>query len=117
MDIREELRKISIGKQINRKTMQRTESIAFNEDDLIEFIKKIVGQLEPLVIPKTEMEKMILYKEVLLDLVEYAELERDREQSYVVVELFKNRFKKQGGSIQHVWAISNKIGSIINHLI
>ena len=78
--------------------------------------EKLVGQIEPLVMPKAETEKMILYKEVLMDLIEYAELERDREQSYVVVELFKNRFKKEPTLIKHVWDISNKIGGIIYNL-
>ena len=78
--------------------------------------EKLVGQIEPLVMPKAETEKMNLYKNILMDLVEYAELERDREQSYVVVELFKNRFKKEPTLIKCVWDISNKIGMVINNL-
>lgn len=65
---------------------------------------------------KTETTKMNLYKEVLIDLVGYAELEKDREQSYVVLELFKNRFKRQSTLIGYVWEISNKIKMMVNNL-
>lgn len=63
MNVKEELRKISVGKQINRNTMQRTEHIAFDEDTLIKFIEKIVGQIEPPVMPKlAEVIKLIELK-------------------------------------------------------
>ena len=49
------------------------------------------------------------YKKIIIDLISYAEEETQRENLYLLVELFKNKFRYESTLMKNVWEIEDEI--------
>ena len=61
----------------------------------------------------TEIEN---YKKVIIDLIKHAEEETQRENLYLLVELFKNKFRYESTLRRNVWEIEDEIYELTSQL-
>lgn len=62
----------------------------------------------------TDIEK---YCKILMDLVLFAETEKQRENLELLTQLFKNKFKKDKKLMTYVWQIDGAINELRNRLL
>jgi len=56
------------------------------------------------------------YKKIIIDLITYAEEKEQRENLYLLVELFKNKFRYESTLRRNVWEIEDEIYELTSQL-
>lgn len=88
------------------------EYIEKKETDRHLFYKLQAGNCENLLdeaIEKIQQPGIGEYQKIIIGLIKYAEIEKQRENLNLLVELFKNKFKKDSTLNKYVWEIERAI--------
>ena len=56
------------------------------------------------------------YKKIITDLITYAEEESQRENLYLLIDLFKNKFRYESTLMKYVWEIEDEIYKLTSQL-
>ena len=56
------------------------------------------------------------YKKIIIDLITYAEEEEQRENLYLLIALFKNKFRNESVLMKNVWEIEDEIYKLTSQL-